>query len=425
MIDVKVKKTPIEYYVFIFMIYFFIFRDPLEKLSPLFRYMDEMFALLAIPFWILDYLQRDKLVFFKRKGVGKYILIYIIVGLIGSIVYRYQLLLTCALPGMFLCMKFWLAIYTSQHVFKKIKIEEYAHRIYRHIFFITYFLVGLVIIDGVCDCFPGSIRYGLKSFQLFYSHTTVLASNAAFLLSILLMIHQKKRSYGCMIALCGLMCVTLRSKAFGAVLLFVLLYVLIVGMKKPLKLKLLLMFVPLVIIAGWEMIYFYYLGPLQAESARAQLLIKSISVANDHFPFGAGFGTYGTYQSAEHYSPLYFMYNLDEIQGLTPTDSGYICDSFWPAILAESGWIGLLVYIIAIIMIYVRIQKYWRSNRAYYIAGIYILAYELIESTSAAAFFHPIAIQFAVLLGIILSRQEKYEYESINDKQILTSKRRI
>lgn len=63
----------------------------------------------------------------------------------------------------------------------------------------------------------------------------------------------------------------------------------------------------------------------------------------DYFPFGCGLGSFGTFASAEYYSPIYEMYGLNHIWGLSKNMPIFICDAFYPE-LAQFGIIGAILY---------------------------------------------------------------------------------
>lgn len=78
--------------------------------------------------------------------------------------------------------------------------------------------------------------------------------------------------------------------------------------------------------------------------ARVLLYEKSVQVAADYFPLGAGLGRYGSWMSRVHYSPLYEQYGLSGVWGLRPDMDHFINDAFWPMILGETGVLGLALY---------------------------------------------------------------------------------
>jgi len=76
--------------------------------------------------------------------------------------------------------------------------------------------------------------------------------------------------------------------------------------------------------------------------ARVALYDTSYSIAKKDFPLGVGLGRFGGHVAYTHYSPVYRDYGLYRIYGLAP-DGGFATDTFWPAVLGETGLLGLLV----------------------------------------------------------------------------------
>jgi len=85
--------------------------------------------------------------------------------------------------------------------------------------------------------------------------------------------------------------------------------------------------------------------------ARDALYINGFKIARDYFPLGAGFGTYGGYISYLIYSPLYYKYGLYKMWGLSPQTGQFISDTFWPHIMGEIGFIGLIIYVAIIFVL--------------------------------------------------------------------------
>ena len=94
------------------------------------------------------------------------------------------------------------------------------------------------------------------------------------------------------------MCSSLRSKAFAAVFVFCIIYYFVFIREKKITLKTFLIFVPVIVFMVGDQIEYYFFSDIQSDSARYQLLVTSLSIAKNSFPFGTGFGTFGSYMSA-------------------------------------------------------------------------------------------------------------------------------
>ena len=82
--------------------------------------------------------------------------------------------------------------------------------------------------------------------------------------------------------------------------------------------------------------------------ARVVLGYTSLKIANDNMPFGAGFGMFASPISRQYKSHVYSDYGIDSVYGLDfERDGGmYMCDSFWPMLIGETGFLGTLLYIV-------------------------------------------------------------------------------
>ncbi|MBJ7473209.1 MAG: O-antigen ligase family protein [Solirubrobacteraceae bacterium] len=91
----------------------------------------------------------------------------------------------------------------------------------------------------------------------------------------------------------------------------------------------------------WSDVYDEYISGAST-AARSLLYSTSFDIGLVNFPFGAGFGRFGTATAFDYYSPIYYEYGLNRNYGLAPVTGRFGTDTFWPAILGETGWIGVL-----------------------------------------------------------------------------------
>lgn len=405
----KTHKINYNYVLFVTLFYFFLLKDLLEHIFTFLTYTDELLAAMAIPIFIV----RTKERFNKRQriGYGPFIALFLLCSFLGSIIYRYQPFVKVVLPDMFLCAKFWLAIYVGRFAFKKMSFRHYSAKIFKHVKFVswTYFILIICNYIGLIPFEYAEIRYGLPAIKLFYFHPTVMVFNSVFLLAVLISIksyvHGTNKYF---FLICLIACTSLRGKAFGAVILFVFIYYVVFVYRKKINLYYIVLLVPLIMLAAWNQVYYYFLSTTtQDGSARYQLFAQSFNVANDHFPTGAGFGTFASHLSGKYYSPLYYKYGLSEIWGITEDRWDFVSDTFWPMIIGQAGWLGLLFFVIAIINLFLQIQRLEKRSLALYSSGLVILFYILIDSTGSAAFVTPLSIPLAFWLGVVLSEGEK------------------
>ncbi|MFH1039060.1 MAG: hypothetical protein V1789_10390 [PVC group bacterium] len=127
------------------------------------------------------------------------------------------------------------------------------------------------------------------------------------------------------------------------------------------------------------------------EEARNVLYVASFQIARAHFPLGVGLGRYGSWMSAFVYSPCYREYRMDQVYGLTPDRPYFATDTFWPAVLGETGVLGLLFYIWIIMRIFFSLNRRVKEDydpyvRAFLLGTLLILLESLIESPASAVF---------------------------------------
>ena len=393
------KKEKNKYVLFIIFLYFFLFKALLHRYISIIGYFDELIALSAVPIFFIY--NRNHKLRISKNGYVRYLLIFILIGLLGNIIYSYQSLFKVALPDLFLCIKFWLSIYVGKFIFIDFNLSKNSTKIFLHIKLITWIFFILAVID---------IIHGLDGAKIFYSHPTVLVINCVFITSILVSIKDyinQKEWMLYFIILLVIMCLTFRSKAFGICVIFVSIYY-IVYVRKSLKIgRKFLLIIPIVIFVVKDKIVYYFFSDIQNDSARYQLLTKSINIANDYFPIGSGFGTFASYYSGKYYSPLYYIYNISNVNGLREGSATFVSDSFWPMILAQTGWIGSIFFIIALSLLLKKIYLLKTKNISYYVSGLFIILYLLIASTAESAFVHPAAIPLAIYLGYLVQMGEK------------------
>jgi hypothetical protein len=125
-------------------------------------------------------------------------------------------------------------------------------------------------------------------------------------------------------------------------------------------------------------------------------------VAWDHFPFGSGWATFGSAFSAEPYSPVYGMYRMAGIWGLSPDYPAFVSDTYWPMVLGQTGFFGFAGLLLALTVFVKKVLK-MKDMRASFASGLLVLAQLLISSTSESALVNPLAVPMAFWLGLLLA----------------------
>lgn len=129
------------------------------------------------------------------------------------------------------------------------------------------------------------------------------------------------------------------------------------------------------------------------EAARNLMTLGAIDVASMRFPFGSGFGRYGSFIAAEEYSPEYYRLGFSRIYGMTPEMTSFLTDTAWPSVLGETGWVGFTSFLVALALIFRscrRIQRLCDAQARWFgRAGEGALVLTLVGSFSIPVFTAP------------------------------------
>jgi hypothetical protein len=113
---------------------------------------------------------------------------------------------------------------------------------------------------------------------------------------------------------------------------------------------------PPILLASWSVIveasasaYTDYV--LKADVAARTIMHRDMfDVANDHFPFGAGFGRFGSHLAGQEYSPEYVARGYQWVWGLSEQagNATFLTDTQWPTVLGETGYFGAVCALLAL-----------------------------------------------------------------------------
>lgn len=132
----------------------------------------------------------------------------------------------------------------------------------------------------------------------------------------------------------------------------------------------------------------FFYGQNSEETARGAISEASLRIASDHFPIGSGAGTFASGPSVqEGYSDVYYLYDLANVWGASPSHPHFIQDAAWPKILGEYGWLGLVSYILILFCMIWPVIKALNSQVGHYAFGASSIAcLSLFVSVGSAPF---------------------------------------
>lgn len=163
----------------------------------------------------------------------------------------------------------------------------------------------------------------------------------------------------------------------------------------------------------------YFFGT--KESARGLLIGGAFEIAAASFPFGAGFGRYGSYVASVNYSPEYVERGWTRYYGLGEgTEWGrFLTDTQWPAFLGETGWLGTVLFAAGLIaMVIYMARRISPIEPVLYTwirwCGIGWILMITIESIGAPVFTSPPAYPFAFIgVGIVASLRYQHKKKGL------------
>ena len=120
-----------------------------------------------------------------------------------------------------------------------------------------------------------------------------------------------------------------------------------------------------------------------------------------------------------HYSPLYRQYGFSKIWGMNEDEQQFLNDNFWPMIMGQYGWIGMLLYI-AILVLMFKIVNKQLYNKQLKIAGFSIFFLLLYSSVGGPIFVHYIGCASIIIFSLILKVNGDIPH-IINEKRCIKS----
>tara|TARA_R110002050_G_scaffold274787_1_gene419344 strand:- start:5111 stop:6373 length:1263 start_codon:yes stop_codon:yes gene_type:complete len=297
--------------------------------------------------------------------------------------------------------------------------NKVLNSITKYIELIFYILSFIIVLDFIFKFFPQPPRYGVYSFQLFFKHPSRFGFAFTFIfLALLPKYYKDRKSILVFVLLLGMLSLRVKYIGFGFLTVVFMFY----GKRlfKIPKAYFLWIVVSLALIMLWLFwdtfqMYFTFKS-INTAWSRAIVLYYSFIIGNDFFPLGSGFGTYSSYYSGVYYSWVYDSYKISKVYGISRIYPNFIADQYWPMVLGQFGYFGLLC-MVGIIYQYFKlfltnIKFYVKSEKYYYFLSIILgLLLLLVDSTSDAIFSQQrgvvMFIYFALVVNTVDERHEK------------------
>lgn len=146
-------------------------------------------------------------------------------------------------------------------------------------------------------------------------------------------------------------------------------------------------------------------------TARFSLLYNGFRTMHDYFPFGCGFGTYGTDVAAKYYSKLYIEYGMNHIYGLTEDNPVFSHDCYWPAIMGQFGFLGILGFILLVYLLFSDMINKSRHSIINMSIAIFLCFSQVVASFATSVFFHYVTVWLMFFAALFFSQRELCLYK--------------
>lgn len=414
------RNNTIKRFLILLILYVQIFEYALFKASSDFKVIDEVIAAISLLYIIYLFLTTSSKRFVRHEGCLILCLTAIIlIGLTSNYLFKYQTLKAAA-ADMIIFAKPIFAYFLSRFLLCDIDLNTLKKPIITFCKLSSVVLFVAVLLNVFTGIFPvySDQRFFLYSQELFFGHPTYLGSTCIVLICLMIGMRDYTEKSNIIYILLTMLVslVTFRYK----ILVFLLFCPLLIyySLKKRQINK--LFFIVIIVVGflfSYQQIKYYYVS--NSSFARSVLTVTSINIANDFFPVGTGFATFGSYQSGVYYSPVYHKYGIDRVWGISKSYPKFISDTFWPMLIGQFGYLGLMFFIFYVAFFFSLISKLRQLNLDYYYSALACLIYLLISSTAESSFVQPYAVLFFYIIGAYISQLEYYsDYLEARSKQI-------
>lgn len=355
-----------------------------------FSYIDEIIAVILVFLALVKIIKEKKIVLTKNEiNISIFIILIYIIGAISASIFKIQNNLIISLISGCLSLKALISYVAFRIVFANSNFK-YNKDMLKFTEIGLYGMATLGLIDRFIPIYPRlKPRFGIYPTALCFKIPTMLAAYAIISLLICYFLinngsykNKKNKLLIDIISASFLIIISGRTKAIGFLILFLLIIIKEKIFETDKKVKIISFIIPIIVVVcfayGYIKDYFF-----NSTQSRAIMLRTSIEVAKDCFPVGSGFGTFGTDMSRQYYSKLYKVYGISKEYGLSEDFSAFVTDSMFPAIIGETGFIGIILYVLVFYNIFDNFLKNVkkRKNQIFlYLIVFYILIECVAES---------------------------------------------
>lgn len=384
---------------------------------PILQFWDEFLTILFLGIIITHIIRSDFKI--ERRYYKMLILIVLlaIIGLIGNLKAQIQTGIFPILNDMGNCFKVYIAYIGANIYFTNHNIGQNTNILNKCTKF-TYFLVivmfffaclNLIMDFGMRD----EYRFGIPSFRFIVGGPGIFSSLFYIILVIMTieLNNDKENSRTKFFIILALIvwASTLRIRIMVHMVFYIYIcYHVIYKRRTKFNTFSVLLALILIYIMTISQIHTYM---DEGTTARYNLIYWGYKTAENYFPIGAGFATYGTDAAAKYYSHLYEWYGFENVFGLSSDDPVFAKDNYWPAVMGEFGFLGVIVMIVLIFMLFSDIYKI-AGNNLYKKAIAYFVCFtQVFQSIGSPVFFHFTTVNLMIIISFVMLSKENCCYQ--------------
>ena len=343
----------------------FLFQTLLENYFYKASYIDEAVAALFLGYFVLDLLMSAE-IRMEDLLICCFAVIVAAAGLYGNFRFGIQGARAAIIIDLVSHLKF-ACLFLGVSAFCRVNRIDYSSVIRLPVLLAKGYL-AVMFIFGVLNLVVdlgmyAEIRYGLRVYSFIFGTPGIVTNTVLFIISLLLMECAVKpgkmnRIWFAMSEALLIMVIKSRSLILAATAL-ILFESFVLEKKQDMRLRIL----GIAIIGGligYPQYQNYFVNGVTANRGTAprQLFWQGgLRLFQEYFPYGTGFGTFGSSTAATNYSQLYYILEFNTVTGMQPTNTKYLNDTFWPMIFTQLGLIGMIPYILLMIIIFYDIYR--------------------------------------------------------------------
>ena len=236
----------------------------------------------------------------------------------------------------------------------------------------------VLFVFGVLNIFVdlgmyGEIRYGLRNYSFVFGTPGIVTNTVLYIIMLLLLdsaLHEGRPNKSFLLMAIAVLIMVIKSRSLIlAATALILFESFVLEKKQDMRLRIL----GIAIIGGligYPQYQNYFVNGVTANRGTAprQLFWQGgLRLFQEYFPYGTGFGTFGSSTAATNYSQLYYILEFNTVTGMQPTNTKYLNDTFWPMIFTQLGLIGMIPYILLLIIIFYDIYRNAKRSGSLYI----------------------------------------------------------